>query len=262
MLLEARSRSGNESDRGSSEGPAGCVNEDFSSVFFSLGATECRGPTSATQVGGRRGRGHPGRAPGVPQRCPRPLDERRCPRPAAPVQQPLRCPGTPGGLPGPPERCPAYRAAPGWLSGAFPAGGWGGAPGIPVPPEGSSGTRRRLPASLRCNSPQYSGAAGGLLPVAGRAPGSTPCPAPTRGPRALPWQPVAPKVLEAVNNALRVTAMAIFSGGGRCQESSLGGERPNLTQCCKVPKPNKRVFPEQKKKPENRRGFLQTLPIY
>lgn len=156
------------------------------------------------------------------------------------------------------------------LTGRLPAGsperflrgGGGGAPGIPVPPEGSSGTRRRLPASLRCNSPQYSGAAGGLLPVTGRAPGSTPCPAPTRGPRALPWQPVAPKVLEAVNNALRVTAMAIFSGGGRCQESSLGGERPNLTQCCKVPKPNKRVFPEQKKKPENRRGFLQTLPIY
>lgn len=158
MLLEARSRSGNESDRGSSEGPAGCVNEDFSSVFFSLGATECRGPTSATQVGGRRGRGHPGRAPGVPQRCPRPLDERRCPRPAAPVQQPLRCPGTPGGLPGPPERCPAYRAAPGWLSGAFPAGGWGGGsrdtgtPGrlLRYPAAAPGFPTLQLPPVLRC----------------------------------------------------------------------------------------------------------------
>lgn len=204
----------------------------------------------------REGSRGPAALPPAPRRAPVP--PARCPRTAAATlpRHPGRAPGSAGALP----RLPGgSRLA---LRSVSCGGVGGGAPGIPVPPEGSSGTRRRLPASLRCNSPQYSGAAGGLLPVTGRAPGSTPCPAPTRGPRALLWQPVAPKVLEAVNNALRVTAMAIFSGGGRCQESSLGGERPNLTQCCKVPKPNKRVFPEQKKKPENRRGFLQTLPIY
>lgn len=201
----------------------------------------------------REGSRGPAALPPAPRRAPVP--PARCPRTAAAAlpRHPGRAPGSAGALP----------RLPGGSRLALRSVSWGrrgggsrdtGTPGrlLRYPAAAPGFPTLQLPPVLRCRR---------RAPPGSRE-GSSPCPAPTRGPRALPWQPVAPEVLEAVNNALRVTAMALFSGGGRCQESRLGGERPNLTQCCKVPKPNERVFPEQKKKPENRRRFLQTLPIY
>lgn len=109
-------------------------------VFFSLGATKRRGPSSGTQVGVRRGRGYTGRAPGtpgrgavpaaaaparqpLPRRSPAPREGSRLRRSAAPVTGRLPAPrpfpaagcrdtGAPEGLPRYPGRLPAPRTEP------------------------------------------------------------------------------------------------------------------------------------------------------
>lgn len=120
----SRSRRGNESDSGGSEGPTQCINSDFSSSFFffpSLEATKCRGPTSGTQVGGRRGGGGGEEAPRDGPRHPR----RAAATPAALSPHGSRyCPALPRHL----GRAPASAAALSRLPdgsrflGAVPAG--------------------------------------------------------------------------------------------------------------------------------------------
>lgn len=192
MLSEARSRSrwGNKSDSGRSEGPARCINEDLSSFFSASERRSAVDPHPVHRWVGSGAGGTPAGLPGPLSAAPTlrraPVPPARCPPTAAAAAQ--RPPGTSGGLPAPPERCPGYRTAPG-----SPQRFLRGAPGTPVP-----GGSSRLPYVA---TPQYSGTfPGGLPPVPGRTPGFPLCPAPTRGPRGPPWQPVAPKMPEAVKS--------------------------------------------------------------
>lgn len=126
-------------------------------VFFSLGATKRRGPSSGTQVGVRRGRGYTGRAPGTPGR--------------GRYRRPL------------PPHGSRYRGVPRHL-GKAP----GSAGALPPLPDGS-----RLPAPFPAAGCRDTGAPGGLP----RYPGRLPAPRTEPQCGGPPRQPVAPKLPEA-----------------------------------------------------------------
>jgi len=140
--------------------------------FHSFRAKKCRGPTSATQVGGRKGRGHPAGPP------------------------------TPRAAPVPADRLPLTSQAPHSLSWREEAPGHWYSPPLPW----------------------YS-------PLCPSVPGS--------------WWPLKCRRALSASCLGQWLFLGMEEGAGR---TAWGGEGPKLPLCCKVPKPDKRVFPARKKK--------------